>query len=257
MRQAESTAARGRALVVSTWTQEAAEDRAAFLLGLDEGLSLEDEPFLESALDDRSKLVRRAAADLLARLPDSAFCRRMIERALPLLTFSKPKPRVFSITKPGLTIEVEPPSSCDRAMVRDGIELKPLAGMGERASWLQQVVAATPLFAWCRHAGETPDPIVAAIGGGEWEELLWNAWASATYRLRNPSWAGALLAHLPRGSGAVGSLVGPLLTILTSEQRDAYLIKGLRSDPNAARPGPSRIRAAQPARTPARGCAGA
>ena len=51
---------RGRELLVSTWAADGAQDRATLLAALADGLAPADEPFLEAALDDRSKLVRRA-----------------------------------------------------------------------------------------------------------------------------------------------------------------------------------------------------
>src|SRR5437762_1943286 len=56
--------ARAREQLAQTWETEGADERAAFLATFRTGLSLDDEPFLESALDDRSKVVRRTAADL-------------------------------------------------------------------------------------------------------------------------------------------------------------------------------------------------
>src|SRR5262249_42032067 len=106
-------AARARDLLTATWEQESPKDRAHFLAALENGLSLEDEAFLESCLDDRRKEVRRAAADLLGRLPESALCQRMLERGRPLLTFklNRLKRKV---------IEVTLPESCDKTMQRDG-----------------------------------------------------------------------------------------------------------------------------------------
>ena len=63
--------AAARDLLQSTWATETPEDRAAFVAVLATGLSVDDEPFLEAALDDRRKEVRQNAAALLWRLPES------------------------------------------------------------------------------------------------------------------------------------------------------------------------------------------
>jgi hypothetical protein len=49
-------------------------------------LSMDDEPFLERALDDRDAQVRHKAAALLASLPESRLVRRMIATAGDILT---------------------------------------------------------------------------------------------------------------------------------------------------------------------------
>ncbi|MEO6808146.1 MAG: SWIM zinc finger family protein, partial [Isosphaeraceae bacterium] len=79
---------RGRDLVALTFASEPAADRSAFLREFEHGLSMDDEPFLEAALDDRSKEVRQIAADLLRRLPASRLCLRMIERSKELLAWT-------------------------------------------------------------------------------------------------------------------------------------------------------------------------
>src|SRR5262249_20549984 len=61
---------RAIALLQSTWPTDAPDDRVAFIAELEAGLSMQDEPFLEAALDDRRKDVRRQAAELLMRLPE-------------------------------------------------------------------------------------------------------------------------------------------------------------------------------------------
>ena len=57
-----------------------AETRAAYVEALGVGLGPEDEPFLESALDDKSRQVRAEAVRLLATLPASRFAGRMTAR---------------------------------------------------------------------------------------------------------------------------------------------------------------------------------
>ncbi|MGI8809238.1 MAG: DUF5691 domain-containing protein [Acidimicrobiales bacterium] len=165
-------AAGARALVASTWATETPEDRAAFLAVLAIGLSMDDEPFLEVALDDRRKEVRQAAAGLLWRLPESRLAGRMAERARPLVRISRRK------------VETILPDQVDDAMVRDGVVVRPPAGVGERAWWFHQLVAATPLMTWTA----TPAPPVDRA-----DPLLRQAWAAAAARQHDEAWALALL----------------------------------------------------------------
>jgi hypothetical protein len=160
-----------RRLLESTWGTETPEDRAAFVALLATGLSMDDEPFLEAALDDRRKDVRQAAAGLLWRLPGSRLGARMAERARSL------------VRTDGARVEVTLPEEVDPGMRRDGVVVKPPAGQGERAWWLFQLVAATPLPTW-----GPPRELV-----GRAEPLLRQAWATAAARQRDEAWAVALL----------------------------------------------------------------
>jgi hypothetical protein len=152
-----------RDLLASTWATETPEDRAAFLGGFFTSLSLDDEPFLEAALDDRRKEVRRVAANLLTSLPGSRLAARMAARARPLVEHG--------------TL----PDEFDAAMARDGVVERAPTGTGQRAWWLFQMVAAAPLQTW------SPEMVEGA------ETLLRQAWARAAVRQRNAEWAEALL----------------------------------------------------------------
>ncbi|HEY2795267.1 MAG TPA: DUF5691 domain-containing protein, partial [Micromonosporaceae bacterium] len=134
--------ARGRDLIASVWAHEPPTERAALLTVLESGLGPDDEPFLESALDDRRKEVRLAAAGLLAALPGSAYAQRMTARARAC------------VARAGDRIVVTPPVECDAAMKRDGIEPKPPAGTGERAWWFEQIVISAPLSTWSHLGAE-------------------------------------------------------------------------------------------------------
>lgn len=158
--------ARARDLLASTWATETPEDRAAFLTTLASGLSMDDEPFLESALDDRRKEVRHSAAALLWRLPGSRLGARMAVRSHPL------------VEQGGL------PDQVDAGMVRDGVVARPPAGVGQRAWWLHQLVAATPLATWTG----SPARLVEQA-----PPSLRQAWAEAAALQRDEAWALALL----------------------------------------------------------------
>jgi hypothetical protein len=186
----------GRELVASTWEQEPPREREAFLTALGVNLSMADEPLAEAALSDRRKEVRTAAVQLAARLPASRFCRRMTERARPLLAFTpgdKGSLRTLGRSKPA-RLEVTLPEAYDKAMQRDGIDAKPPPGvqMGERAWWLTEFLAGTPLNTWLDAWPTTPDELVKAAEG-EWRDALWLGWAAAAYHQRDAAWADSLL----------------------------------------------------------------
>ncbi|MES2571976.1 MAG: DUF5691 domain-containing protein, partial [Verrucomicrobiota bacterium] len=113
-----SNPAEARSRVEAVWKTESADTRTAFITELLEGLSGDDLPFLEAALDDRSKEVRRVAIDLLARVPSAPFVTRMLERATPLLVYKPGKGAA-----PG-SFEVLLPADPDAAGTRDGLDPK-------------------------------------------------------------------------------------------------------------------------------------
>jgi hypothetical protein len=180
--------AKARDLLALTWASEKADDRAAFIESLATGLSMDDEPLLEAALDDRSKEVRSRAADLLARLPQSRLAQRMAERAVDLLSW-KPGGLLR-----GAQISVELPEACNTAMQRDGIEPKAMRrGIGERAWWLMQIISRTPPATFTAHWNTNLEAIIGASVTKEWRELLRQAWAEAAQRYADEGWIEGLL----------------------------------------------------------------
>jgi hypothetical protein len=216
----KSDPARGRALLESTWGSEPADERTAFIQALSVGLGPGDEPFLEAALDDRSKLVRREAAELLARLPDSGFARRMAERTAGLLKWD------------GRALTVKPPTRCDADMERDGVVPKPPARVGQRAWWLRQLVGAIPLDTWERAVGLAPADLVAASLTTDWADDLWLAWATAAVRARDVVWAALLLRARPAGA-EIELRLGELLAVLPADDRDAAVCEALETHPES------------------------
>lgn len=178
-------------LLAAGWADETPEDRAALLPALAVGLAPSDEPFLERVLDDRRKEVRWAAADLLSGIDGSGYRRRMTERAL---SFVDPAPGASA------PITVTPPDRCDRSMLRDGITRRPPAGVGERAWWLEEILARTPLATW-------PGPPAAFLRRpvtSGWRDVLHRGLARATARERDPAWAAALVSALTERVEASG-----------------------------------------------------
>ncbi|WP_367124367.1 DUF5691 domain-containing protein [Streptomyces phytohabitans] len=205
--------AAGLTLLARSWSKERAEDRLMFLDSLRGGLSPEDEPFLESALGDRSRTVRATAAELLSSLPGSALAARMAERARSCVGVD---PTGGGAARSGAErVVVEAPHECDAAMQRDGVTPKPPAGRGERAWWLVQLVEATPLSTWPERFGDrTPAEITALPVADGWRQDLHAAWCLAAVRQRDPEWARALVgapgAPLADGPGDPAKLLAVL-----------------------------------------------
>ncbi len=187
-----------RALIESTWSTERADERTAFVERLLPGLSMADEPFLEAALDDRSKEVRRVAAGLLARLPESRLIVRMTERLRPLLRWVPGEDaKLFGLRRGRPNqIEVSLPEECDKPMVRDGIDPKvpsQRSKLGERAWWLTQMLSVVPPSVWTASWGISPALILTAVVNHDWKEALVGGWLSATLTHNDAAWAEALL----------------------------------------------------------------
>ncbi|WDF40678.1 DUF5691 domain-containing protein [Streptomyces sp. T12] len=192
--------ATARELLTTTWATERAEDRLMFLDSLRTGLGPQDEPFLEQALNDRSRNVRATAAELLSALPGSALAARMAVRAGTCVALDH--------TQQTPAISVEAPHECDAGMERDGVVATAPAGRGERSWWFGQLVEAAPLSTWSgRLGGRTPQEIVALPVADDWQGELHAAWCRAAVRQRDGQWARALLgspsAPEAGGPGAV------------------------------------------------------
>ena len=182
-------AARGHELVEKSWKQEAAADRAAFVAGLETGLSMDDEPFLDGALADRSVEVGRAAADILSRLPLSNYSLRMAERARASVRFKR---RLLG----GWNVEVILPEKFDDELKADRLEEK--SGnrlLGERAWLLCQIVGAAPLSIWQTSDFPPLADLIASAEKSEWANALITGWSIALKRHPDASWLTELARH--------------------------------------------------------------
>jgi hypothetical protein len=167
--------ASAREALGTAWPSEAPEQRAALLPALGINLGLADETFLEAALADRRKEVRTAAQRLLASLPGSQLGQRMLARLLPLLRVEKPwlgKAR----------LELGLPEACDAAMRRDGIGASAHPGMGEKAGWLVDMLAAVDPQVWCRQFKRSPRECLLLAESSEFAAVLVRGWALAALR---------------------------------------------------------------------------
>jgi hypothetical protein len=187
-------ASAARQMLASTWQQESAKDRTAFLEKFAAGLTYEDEEFLNSALQDRSGDVRRSARDILSRLPNATFTKRVKKLTSDFLTFKKPllgKARIEAsvpdepvewLKQNEIEIDSPPRSSKSQAF-------------GPKAWCLKEIVALTPLSHWVELWQKTPRDIVNAAFEGEWAMAFSEGLVRAARRDLDPEWIEALLKH--------------------------------------------------------------
>jgi hypothetical protein len=214
--------AAGRALLESTWDTERPDDRAALLGALVVGLSTADEDMLDKALDDRRREVRGTAFDLLARLPETRYARRMAARARECLRIGSDG------------VEVHPPSECDASMQRDGVAPRPPAGSGHRAWWLEEVLARTPVTTW-----GTPADLLDLPMDEDWVGVVRRGLGRAAATQANGEWAAALVDRLwPEAAIAQRPddrlLLEALYEAIPVEQRAGRAAAVLRADPGRA-----------------------
>ncbi|HMV51943.1 MAG TPA: DUF5691 domain-containing protein [Blastocatellia bacterium] len=215
-----------RALARSTWNEDSPDHRGGFLVAFEINLSLEDEEFLELALTDRSKGVRREAVRMLAMLPQSRFRQKLIARAAPLLSLKKKRAK--------LSLEVTLPDSTDEEMAAFGISPKPasFSQLGEKAWWLKQLVGLTPPSAWTQALNASADDIIKAVlANDDWRTLLLEALALAVKQHQDRDWIEALFANQSRKGFNLS--LSPLLMSLSGELREEFALKMLRTEADA------------------------
>ena len=182
---------KARDLLATTWPQESAKDRVAFLEKFGTGVNSGDEPFLNEALHDRSVDVRRTARTLLASLPNSDFSRRLKELANQILSFKKPL-----IGK--ARIEVTLPEDPLAWLKANDIEIdspprNATQSVGPKAWALKEFISLVPVTHWTELWKKTALEIIRAGDENEWRESFALGFLAAARRDRDPAWIEALV----------------------------------------------------------------
>jgi hypothetical protein len=191
--------ARARELLVASFKTESAETRNALLLEMRIGLSLADEPFLESALDDRSSIVATSAARLLGSLRASAYVERMTERARRYVRIGR------------TSVDLVLPDAFDPTWKRDGLsEAAKTDKTGARALWVLAMLSATPPQVWIDAASIDVETLVQRAAKSEYANQVTEMLAIASARFGPHALTEALLRVLPAGTPMFGVCVRAL-----------------------------------------------
>lgn len=180
---------RATALMATTWAEDSFQDRQYFLDCLHVNLSENDEPFLESCLDDKRKEIRTTAVLLLSKIENSGLINRLFAEAL---TFLEVKSRLLK--KPKIVVTI--PEDFKPEWKRDGIaEKSHQFSVGQKANWLGQIIQKIPPSKWDEHLKLSPEETLDIFIRSEWSELILQALINATGAFSEVSaaWAEAIL----------------------------------------------------------------
>jgi hypothetical protein len=217
--------ARALTLLASTWDEDAAADRQRFLEVLMAQASIGDEPFLEAALDDRSKVVRRQAAAVLARVTASRLRQRLSAAARQCISVQS-----RGLVRQRTAITLQPPESFDPAWERDGIESRPPKGVGQRAWWLRQLLAGADLAIWTDLTGLTPAAVLESLQGDDFAADAVYALVAAARLARDPEWSAAVARHLVRQASIEIDTIVALLGALHDVDAERLALEIAASD---------------------------
>lgn len=176
---------RARDLVEDAWETENSIIRKRLLSEFSAGLSMDDEPFLETRFKDNSTHIRKYARDFLKLLPWSRFRERMFVHAVPLLEL---------IDRNGvMMIELNPPDHVDEDLIQEGIASKHSSPLEVS----RNIIAYVAPRYWCEHWGLSIDDFLLAIANNpDNNTLLFTAFTEAAYNSQDTIFAEQLFPYV-------------------------------------------------------------
>ncbi|MEM7336646.1 MAG: DUF5691 domain-containing protein [Chloroflexota bacterium] len=200
----------GRKLLENYWRSLSDHARHSLIKILENNISMADEPFLEAALDDRSHLVRRKAAELLAFLPDSRLALRMANHV-----------RFIVLWRQG-QIKISFPKEIKPEMSRDGIQATdPKMDLSRlRSRQLTQMVSAVPLDYWTLEWNASIPQIIRAVAHCRFPRTMLNAFVTAARKQKNQEWIQALVIQ-----NGFNTQVSRLVKVMDHDALQAYIQK--------------------------------
>jgi len=176
------------ALLTKDWAELESKNKGAFLSKMQTGLSNSDESFLEDCLYETRKEIRQLAANLLARLPNSALSQRMWERIQDFVQIKKNQ-----LKKEQAIITL--PDNIDETMLRDGIDPRhQWKSGGLKASRLGQMIAVVPPKRWEKEFSKKPVELIQLFLQSDWAVLFLQAFSQAAILHQDQEWMEAILS---------------------------------------------------------------
>lgn len=213
-RERARDAAGARARLAAALPELPAKERAELIAALAQGLGADDEALLDAQRADRSSEVRRAALDLLLRLPNAAHPQRAAARLSRLLAQER------GLLRKRWTIDA--PAAAEPDWKDDNVDAaRPKhETLGERAWWLYQLVRQVPLGWWTQHTATPPADLRRWADGTDWTDALLRGWRDVLLADPDEAWCEAFLDAWPKAWPEADR--GALLALLPLAQRERY-----------------------------------
>ena len=184
------------------WKQQSAKQRLELLQSFVINLNKADIEFLESLVNtDRSKGVRKLAAELLMRLSDSAITQKMRQQASAFIIKS---PKKGLLGKVKIELKLQFPEAYLEDWESLGIEREPPSygkKIGQKAGWLEQLLVWIPPNDWCQQFGLSATQLIDLAKHSDWTELLMTVWHQASVIHQDHEFAEALFKQHQLFSG--------------------------------------------------------
>jgi len=211
-------AAAARELLQATITTEKGEQKRQLLECLREGLTIDDEPFLESFQRDRARKVRELVGELLSRMPGSRLSGRMCARVARCFHWDEEDSR-----SRGLHVTL--PEKIPDDWEQDGLGADTAMESGSRSALIRELVGRTPLSFWLQHFQKSPAEFVAGTELNADGGAIRAGWAQALKTFQAPvprreDWETALwtsgIRQMRRGNPETPELHTSFMTLVES-----------------------------------------
>jgi hypothetical protein len=200
----EREPARARELLQAVWEQEPAAARAVLLEQFEQGLSADDEPFLQTLAANKARQNWVAMAlHLLGRLPESAHVQQAVAKA-------------------GSALELKPGGLLRKAALTTELHRDDL----------HTLLAAVPPSIWGRKWNKSATELVELAQSSKLPKTLLEAWRAAAARFKEADWAEALIPTAPQQAHELWQTLPPA-------RQQAVLLRLLREHPSLAYDAPA------------------
>ncbi|KOR31200.1 hypothetical protein TI04_02085 [Achromatium sp. WMS2] len=162
-----------------------AQERQDLIATIPQHLATKYVSILDPLIQDRSKGVRQQVAKLLSNVPASDFAIAISSSVNTIITIKK--------LKNEFSLQITIPDTFNKDWQKLGIEEKPPSGEGNKAFWLRQILALTPLDWWSQHKIDAPDAVLQLVLKSDWQIPLLKGLSMATVTQSNVSWANSIL----------------------------------------------------------------